>query len=241
MLPRIYTNTVIETNQILTISKEVTHHLVTVLRLRPGNIVYLFNGEPGDYQGEIISTGKLAEIKIQNFIPRTTESNLIIELGQGLSRSDRMDLTLQKATELGVRTITPVLTEKCQIKLKEDRTERKISHWENILISASEQSGRTTIPQLNAPLSIAEWITQPFTGLSIVLDPDSTTPLQAIKEKPSAIRVLIGPESGLSEREVTLAKSKGFQAIHIGPRILRTETAGIAAITLLQYCFGDLR
>lgn len=241
MLPRIYTNTAIETNQILTVSKEVTHHLVTVLRLKPGNIVYLFNGEPGDYQGEIINTGKLAEIKVQNFIPRTTESNLIIELGQGLSRSDRMDLTLQKATELGVQTITPVITEKCQIKLKEDRTERKITHWENILISASEQSGRTTIPQLNVPISIADWITQPFAGLSIVLDPDSTIPLQAIQENPSAIRVLIGPESGLSEREMNLAKSKGFQAIQIGPRILRTETAGIAAITLLQYCFGDLR
>lgn len=240
MLPRIYTNTAINPDQTLTLSKEVTHHLVTVLRLKPGNMVYLFNGEQGDYQGELIRTGKSAEIKIQHFIPRTAESSLSIELGQGLSRSDRMDLTLQKATELGVQIITPLITEKCQIKLKEDRADRKMTHWENILISASEQSGRTTIPQLNTPLSLAEWVAHPFAGLSIILDPDSTIALQSIDKRPTAIRVLVGPESGFSEKEVTFAKSKGFQAIRIGPRILRTETAGMAALTLLQYCFGDL-
>ncbi|MFO1258287.1 MAG: 16S rRNA (uracil(1498)-N(3))-methyltransferase [Gammaproteobacteria bacterium] len=240
MLPRIYTNTAIEINQILTMSREVTHHLVTVLRLKAGNVVYLFNGEPGEYEAELISTGKSAEIKVQHFIEKTTESSLLIELGQGLSRGDRMDLTLQKATELGVHTITPLMTEKCQIKLKEDRADRKRTHWENILISASEQSGRTAIPRLNSPLSIAEWIAQPFRGLSIVLDPESTNSLSAIKERASAIRVLIGPESGLSEKEIALAKSKGFVALKLGPRILRTETAGMAALTLLQYEFGDL-
>jgi 16S rRNA (uracil1498-N3)-methyltransferase len=240
MLPRIYTNTPIKIDNTLTLSKETSHHLITVLRMKTGGTVLLFNGEPGDFKGEIETTGKRVDIKITEFIPCQTESALFINLGQGISRGDRMDFTLQKATELGVSRLSPLITEKCQVKLKDDRTDRKVTHWEHILISAAEQSGRTELPSLDTPISLQKWVTTPFCGLSLVLDPNAADSLKDISQQPTHIRLLIGPESGLTEQEIILAKQNGFQAIRLGPRILRTETAGLAILSAIQSKFGDL-
>jgi len=238
-LSRFYVSSELTVDSTLELSKEVSGHIHRVLRLKVDNEIQLFNGDGSNYQASIISTGKTVSVNIQSSISGKNESTLAIHLGQAISRGEKMDFTLQKAVELGVQTITPLISERVQFRFDEKRIKRKMSHWQKIIESACEQSGRTQIPQLNQPLELQKWLTlndQP----GLLFEPNATARLVEI-EPTSAVRLLVGPEGGLSDNEIqTALENTSFKAISLGPRILRTETAALAAISILQSTFGDI-
>lgn len=218
------------------------HHTVQVLRLRAGDPLLLFDGQGGEYRAELTTAGrKTARARLLEFLDRDLESPLAITLCQGVARGERMDWVLQKATELGVARVAPVICERTQVRLDAERRERRMRHWQGILTHAAEQSGRTRVPELSAPVALPELVAEPFDGLSLILDPCARTRLaQLDAPKTARVRVLIGPEGGLSEAEREAALAAGYRGVVLGPRILRTETAAMAALTALQLTWGDL-
>ncbi|MCP3673871.1 MAG: 16S rRNA (uracil(1498)-N(3))-methyltransferase [Gammaproteobacteria bacterium] len=221
------------------LSKEVSSHIHRVLRLKVENEIQLFNGNGNNYQANITHIGKVVSVNIHSSAPGNKESALVIHLGQAISRGERMDFTLQKAVELGVTTITPLISERVQFRFDDKRIKRKMSHWQKIIESACEQSGRTQITQLNQPVELQQWLTiseEP----GLLFEPNATARLTEI-EQSSAIRLLVGPEGGLSDNEIqTVLENTSFKAVSLGPRILRTETAALSAISILQAIFGDI-
>lgn len=242
-VPRIFINQALQTGLDITLEDRQAHHLLNVLRVRNGDAVCLFNGQGGEYPSRVIDTQRHAvTINIGNHSAAGRESPLAITLGQGIARGERMDFAIQKAVELGVACIQPLHTEKSQ-RLPPDRLSRKLEHWRSVACSAAEQSGRTRVPTVQEPSSLVEWLEQCRNDEScerkLVLDPASGTRPGSL---PAAQRacLLIGPEAGLAESELESAGKCGFQAISLGPRILRTETAGVTAIAALQALWGDL-
>ncbi len=217
-------------------------HAVQVLRLRAGDPLLLFDGQGGEYRAELIAASRrTARARLLEFVDRDLESPLAITLCQGIARGERMDWVLQKATELGVARVVPVICERTQVRLDTERRERRMRHWQGILIHAAEQSGRTRFPELRPPLPLPELLAEPFDGLSLILDPRARTRLAQLEAPDSArVGVLIGPEGGLSENEREAARAAGYRGMVLGPRILRTETAAVAALTALQLTWGDL-
>jgi len=165
------------------------------------------------------------------------ESPLRIHLGQGLSRGERMDWAIQKATELGVSEITPIVSERCEVRLKDERAEKRQAHWQQIAISACEQCGRSVVPVIHAPMALADWIKKTEADLKLVLHPVAE-PLTS-HDKPGTLAFLIGPEGGLNDAEVDQAQDAGFHAARLGPRVLRTETAPVVALSVAQQLWGD--
>ncbi len=162
-----------------------------------------------------------------------------IHLGQAISRGERMDYTLQKSVELGVQIITPLFTERCGVDLQGERLEKRMQHWQQVIISACEQSGRCYIPELKAPCSLEKWLMELKVDLAWIMDPRASTPLSAIQKSVGRVALLCGPEGGLSELELDQAKQHGLLGLLMGPRILRTETAALTALSLLQAQWGD--
>jgi 16S rRNA (uracil1498-N3)-methyltransferase len=202
----------------------------------------VFDGHGGEYAARIESFRKSAVIiEVQERSPTSRESSLSLTLAQGVSRGERMDWVVQKATELGVSAIVPVLTERTVVKLDAKQSERKLAHWRGIAVAACEQSGRDRIPQVVAPLSLPDFLRgiDPQTT-RLLLSPTGTQRVNDLKAPERKIVVLIGPEGGLADTEQRAAIGAGFLAVRMGPRILRTETAAVAALTLLQHQFGDL-
>ena len=239
-LKRIYCQQALSADATVELSPERSHYVQNVLRLKAGARLHVFNENDGDFRADIIELSKQSVVlNLSGAVAVKTESPCTIHLGQGLSRGERMDVVMQKATELGAASVTPVITQYCEVKLSGDRLQKKLSHWRNIAISACEQSGRTVVPMIHPPMPISEWLEQPFEGLSLVADPDSTAHLPDQKDV-SNIRLLIGPEGGFSPEEVAMAQEQGFSAWFLGPRVLRTETAPIAALAILQARWGDL-
>ncbi len=238
-IPRIYYPHPLHTGEIVSLEKETAHYVTTVIRLKNEELVILFNGEGGEYVAKLCIERKRALASIISFNDINKESSLEIHLGQGLARGDRMDIVVQKATELGVKSITPLFTKQSHVKLSEERADKRVLHWQKIAISACEQSGRTFIPIINEPINVTDWVGQNFVGTSILLDTTCQSPLKDLKT-PTAIRIAIGPESGWEEHETAFMISHGFTPATLGPRILRTETASIATISILQGLFGDL-
>jgi len=240
--PRIFQQSSFAINQIATLSEDAFGHVVRVLRLKEGDIITLFNGtEPFQYSAELYKvTKKLAEIKILSQEENNTESPLNIHLGQGISRGDRMDFTLQKSVELGVNTITPLFTARCGVKLNTERLEKKRQQWQKIVISACEQSGRASVPLVNEPMLLADWLQQESSALKINLHPKAQHSIMNLPMVNTRVRLLIGPEGGLSNEEIIQANECNFHDVLLGPRVLRTETAALTAITALQCRFGDL-
>ncbi len=218
-------------------------HLVRVLRLGPGDRVRLFNGDGHDYEAELESAGKRgAEARVLARIAVDSESPLSVTLAQGIARGEKMDLILQKATELGVVRIAPVVTERTEVKLDAERADKRGAHWRGVLASACEQSGRTRLPELLAPRALADFLASESSALKLVLDPTASTTLAQIQPAAGAsICLLVGPEGGLSERDLAAARAAGFGGLRLGPRILRTETAALAAIAGLNALYGDWR
>ncbi|EKE01168.1 MAG: hypothetical protein ACD_21C00200G0001 [uncultured bacterium] len=199
----------------------------------------VFNDSGGEFHSVIASIRKnLAIVTIGNFIERHNESPLQIHLGQGISRGEKMDFTIQKAVELGVNSITPLFTEHCNIKLKDERLENRMRHWQEVAISAAGQSGRCYVPKILPARSLEDWLTT-TSDLCLVLDPEASGKIAAIKEQPRCATILVGPEGGLSDKELVLAKKNKFAPIRLGPRILRTETAALTMISVLQSKWGD--
>ena len=223
---------------------DATHHAVRVLRLAVGEPVVLFDGSGGEFEGRITRIDR-NEVSVKTGAHRAVEreSRLQILLVQGLSSGDRMDLTLQKAVELGVAAIQPIATERSVVKLKDERAQRRVEHWQNLVISACEQCGRNRVPEVSPLMSLPDWLAQldmpaPDDEARLLLSPAATMPLKELAP-PSRMMLLIGPEGGLSPIETQLAQSRGFRSVRLGPRILRTETAALATLSAIQALWGD--
>ncbi len=218
-------------------------YLGRVLRLRVGDEITVFNGEGPEWPATIeLMTKSTATLRIgESYEPRT-ESPLKIHLVQGISRGERMDYVIQKATELGVKRITPVLTEYGVVKLDDKRREKRREHWAHVAASACEQSGRTRLPLIDPPLPLKEWFgNKPADAdLDLILKPGADLPLAGVAKPGTKVCILIGPEGGFSQTEYEDAEVSGFKAVSLGPRVLRTETAAPAALAVMQSLWGDL-
>ena len=239
-VPRIYTPNSLQPNSTITLDTQYTHYLSRVLRLKAGATLTIFNGQGGEYQASLSEIKKReATVEIGEFVDRKTESPLCIHLGQGISRGEKMDYTIQKAVELGVTEITPLITEFCGVKLSGERFEKRLAHWEGVIISACEQSGRNILPTIHPPQTIEIWLKN-HTGVGLVLDPCGEQTINDLPSDISALSLLIGPEGGLSDSELIQAQQNNLTSIKLGPRILRTETAGLAVTAILQAKYGDM-
>lgn len=227
---------------IVTLSETASGHLVRVLRLGLGDPVVLFNGDGHDYAARLVSLGKRgAEAEVLSASPVANESPLALTLAQGVARGEKMDLVLQKATELGVAAIAPVNTERTEVKLDAERAAKRLAHWRGILAAACEQSGRARLPRLAEPGSLAAYAAAETATLKLMLDPAGELSLPELALAPGdTVALAVGPEGGLSDRDRATLHAAGFRGLRLGPRILRTETAGLAAIAALQALYGDL-
>lgn len=241
-ISRIYQSVPLTPESTVELDDAASHHLARVLRAKVNDKIIIFNGKGGEYPGTIIQINKKSvTVHIHEHIARNVESPLELYLAQGISRGEKMDFTIQKAVELGVKKIIPVLTERCNVKLDQERQEKRLQHWRAICVGACEQSGRNHLPDVTMLSTFTKLIEQSEADFKFVLAPVATTKLSQITIPPQAsVILLIGPEGGLSEKEIELAVKNGFIALNLGPRILRTETAAVAAITTLQYHAGDL-
>lgn len=239
-IPRIFVSSQLSVKQKFALDAAASRHILQVLRLQINDPVLIFNNNKGEFKSRLIGVNKKqAVVFLEEFIIRNNESPLSIHLGQGISRGEKMDFTIQKAVELGISTITPIFTAFCNVKLNDNRLEKRLHHWQKVAISASEQSGRCYIPQIFPSQTLTKWC-KTQSGLCLVLDPAATTKLSSITAKPNKITILVGPEGGLSDEEIAEAKQSQFMPITLGPRILRTETAALTAISILQAKWGDL-
>jgi 16S rRNA (uracil1498-N3)-methyltransferase len=241
-ISRIFQATSLAVETHLVLDGPASHHLARVLRAKIQDEVIVFNGEGGEYHGKISHIDKKnVTVLLTLFVSREAESTLHLTLAQGISRGEKMDYTIQKAVELGVSRIVPLLTERCNVKLDDERREKRFQHWQSIVVSACEQSGRNRIPELLAPQSLSNWLPIVQADQCFVLAPGAEKSLQQFSLLKSAqVVLLIGPEGGLSQIEISQSLQKGFAPLALGPRILRTETAAVAALTALQCCFGDM-
>jgi 16S rRNA (uracil1498-N3)-methyltransferase len=217
-------------------------HVARVLRLRAGATVVVFDGSGREYEGEIVAIGS-ARVRVRLGAARhvENESPLRVSLVQAVSRGERMDFTLQKATELGVAAIVPVISARTVVRLDERQAASRLRHWQAIVVSACEQCGRSVIPPVRAPLALERYLAEPANAaLRLVPSPGAAESLGTLAPQPSAVELLIGPEGGFEEGELAAAVRSGFKPVRLGPRILRTETAGLAAIAALQARWGDL-
>jgi 16S rRNA (uracil1498-N3)-methyltransferase len=238
---RIYHPGDLSTGLTVLLETNTSHHLLQVLRKKAGERFWIFNGNGGEFEALLVSANKkTACIEIGTFHERNTESALSIHLGQAISRGERMDYAIQKGTELGATEITPLITEFCQIQLAENRIDKKIAHWQSIANSAAEQSGRCAVPIIHPPIMWNDWLSHQ-NELKIICCPrQKEKSILSADITPKNISVAIGAEGGFSDREVASAFDNHFIALPLGPRILRTETATVVALTLLQTRFGDL-
>lgn len=239
---RFFTDSPLALNADIQLSESAAAHATRALRLNVGDKAIIFNGDGFDYACTLTSVKKnTVTATITSAKAISNESPLDITLLQGISSGDRMDFTIQKAVELGVKRIQPINSQRSVVKLTQDRAEKRIEHWQNVAISACEQSGRAFVPKVLPPLSLENWLSQnPYNNtLRILLNPVGAKRLNKIPKPASTIELLIGAEGGLSQGEIDLASSQNFQSIVLGPRILRTETAALTAISVMQSLWGD--
>ncbi|WP_372809778.1 16S rRNA (uracil(1498)-N(3))-methyltransferase [Litorivivens sp.] len=239
-IPRIYTDQALNPDTEITLEESSSRHLCAVLRLQAGDALTLFNGDGCSYQASIRQPDKKkASVAIGECSTQDPRSPLSIHLGIALSKGDRFEWVLQKATELGAARITPLYTQRVDVKLNRERTEKKQRHWQQIIASACEQCGRNSLPYLDSPAQLPDWLNNVQADQKWVLSPAHHDDFNTAST-PASAALLIGPEGGLDDSEVELALRSGFKALQLGPRVLRTETAPIAAISILQYRWGDL-
>jgi len=242
-ITRLFVRGDLRPNQVLQLDVDQTRYVGRVLRLRAGDAIAVFNGEAGEFAATISSLDRTsAEITVGVALETSTESPLKVHLVQGVSRGDRMDFIVQKATELGVKRLSPVLTEFGVVKLDQARAAKRREHWQKIAESACEQSGRIRPPLVDEPLSLKSWLGAKTrdADVDLILRPDATTLLASLQVPKTEICLLIGPEGGFSNLEYDDASVAGFTAVSLGPRVLRTETAAIAAVAVAQSLWGDL-
>ena len=240
-LTRVYVDMPLASGMRVTLQGSAAGHLTRVLRLRVGEALTVFNGAGGEYAASIehAHAGRVA-VAIGELRAIERESPLTLTLAQGVSRGERMDLVVQKATELGASGLAPVLAERSVVRLTAQQADRRLNHWRAIAIAACEQSGRNRLPAIASPVPLKDFLRTSDGSMRLVLSPAATATLADLPRLVSAVTVLIGPEGGLAEAEEEAAVAAGFKPVRLGPRVLRTETAAIAALTLLQREFGDL-
>ena len=241
-IPRIYTGQALAAKAEIALEAGPSQHLARALRMKVGDALILFNGAGGEYPAIISALDKKSvHISCSEFVAIERESDLRLHLGIALSRGDRMDWVVQKATELGVVAIIRLLKELTQGRLNSERGEKKLKHWQQIAISACEQCGRNQLPLIHPLQSLASWVHGVQADSLLVLhhramNTGSNPPIP----KPESIALLVGPEGGLDPAEISAAETAGFSSLQLGPRVLRTETAPLAAIAILQAHWGDM-
>jgi 16S rRNA (uracil1498-N3)-methyltransferase len=234
---RLFTAAALTAHSTTELEGQSAHYLSKVLRLGTGDQLRLFCGDGLEYAATIAAVGKHGvTLTLGDATTPATESALTTVLALGISRGERMDYAIQKSTELGVSAIVPLFTAHCEVKLQGERSDKRQAHWQQVAISACEQSGRVKVPVVHAPLTLEQWLQSEPAGLRLVLDHEESGRLDGTR--PSGVNLLIGPEGGLSGDEISLAKARGFSGIALGKRVLRTETAPVAALSILQYLWG---
>lgn len=226
--------------QLVALPDPVARHAVGVLRLRGGQAVTLFNGDGREYAGVLELRGKGAAVLLRGEGAPQRESPLRVVLAQGISSGERMDLTIQKSVELGVAAIQPLVMRRTIVKLSGDKLERRRAHWQAVAISACEQCGRNLVPEVAPILEFSAWLKE-WDGAGLLLDPEAPAVLGDLAAPSGPLTLLAGPEGGFDAPERAAAGRAGFQAVRLGPRILRTETAALAALAALQTLWGDFR
>jgi 16S rRNA (uracil1498-N3)-methyltransferase len=238
-ISRIFTSAPLQPQQLVQLDEKASHHLGKVLRLTVGAQLILFNGDGFQYPATITAaTKKFLTVQTSDAETINRESPLKTHLGIAVSKGDRIDWVIQKATELGVTTLTPLLSERTELKLTADRKEKKLQHWQQIIISACEQCGRNSLPKLHPLQKMDQWVTSVEADKKLVLHHRTEEKLNP-HDQVSSAAILIGPEGGLSETEILLAEKNNFQALSVGPRVMRTETAPLATLSILQHLWGD--
>jgi 16S rRNA (uracil1498-N3)-methyltransferase len=241
-VPRLFYPGHISPGSVLDLLEPAAHHALRVLRLRPGERVSIFNGEGGEWQAEIVEIHKArVAVRVLAHMPREVEAALPILLAQSISTRERMELTLQKAVELGVREIQPLESRRSVVKLREDRAARRVEHWQNLVIAACEQCGRNRVPIVRDIEPMDAWLaalSQDTEALRVTLSPRASMRLRELRV-PSSVTLLVGPEGGFDTEEQELAEMFGFTAVRLGPRVLRTETAALAAVAAMHALWGD--
>ena len=236
---RLYVDLPLVSNEHVELDEDAGHYVRTVLRLKKDDAIILFNGRGGEYTCVLAEVSrKTVRIHVNAKSERNVESPLHVALGLGISRGDRMDWSVQKAVELGVTRITPIITERCVVQLKGEKKPQRLLHWQKIAQHAAEQSGRTVLPELTEITNLHNWINHQH-GLKIFLDPYADLSLAQLQPDGMEITLLTGPEGGFTDQERGVAKAAGFIPVHLGSRILRTETAAIAALSAVQMLWGD--
>ena len=241
-IPRIYHPESLEYQTQCQLSEDAANHVGRVLRMVEGEQLELFDGSNHIYPAIITESNKKS-VKV-NILGRELsdkESNLKIHLGQVISRGERMEFTIQKSVELGVNVITPLWSERCGVKLDGERMDKKIQQWQKIVIAACEQCGRNVVPEIRPLMKLQDWCAEDDGAIKLNLHPRAQHSIKKLPMIPKdGVRLLIGSEGGLSEQEIVQTQQKGFTEILLGKRVLRTETASLAAISALQIYFGDL-
>ena len=240
-VPRIYTDSELQPGHTVALDDNAGQHVGRVLRMQPGQMLRLFNGDGNDYCATLSDVGKKqVTAEIVSSAANPCESPLRIVLGQTLSKGDRMDYAIQKSVEMGVTTIVPLTSERCDVRLKGDREDKRLRHWQAVAVSAAEQCGRAVVPEIHPVMTLTEWFRfSQHCDTRLVLHHRTEQPLKDLRT-PTEIALLIGPEGGLSKDEIAQAEAAGFLATALGPRVLRTETAPVAAIALCQWLWGDV-
>lgn len=239
-LTRIYQPQALNAGQIVTLTKEAAGHLIRVLRLQVGDEFIVFNGKAGEFRSIIIEQNKsVVKVKLGEFNVVNRESFLQITLAQAVLRTDKMDYMLQKAVELGVTRFIPLLTAHSTLKLAPERWQKRSLHWQGVMLAACEQSGRTRLPKLENPMTFDVATTSIKADQRIILQPGSKQNINSLPRCQS-VAVLVGPEGGWSENELKCARVADYSPMQVGPRVLRAETAGLAAVSILQNLYGDL-
>lgn len=240
---RLFVEERLESGSRVTLAEEPSHYVSRVLRLRAGDALTLFDGRGGEFAATVEEISKKAVVvRAGDRFARECESPLAIRLVQAVSRGERMDFVVQKVTELGVARITPVLTAFSVVRLDAKKRASRAAHWTRVAQSACEQCGRNRVPVVDAPRSYDEWLNEPAepNRLRLLLEPGAALTLASIDAAPAGVELLVGPEGGLSDSEREQARAQGFVAVSVGPRVLRTETAAVAAVAVLQYRWGDI-
>jgi 16S rRNA (uracil1498-N3)-methyltransferase len=246
-IPRFYFPDPLALGARVNLPKDAAHHAARVLRMGEGDVVTLFNGDGHLYRAKILRLDKQeVVVLIEQRAEASRESPLAITLLQGISSGERMDFTLQKSVELGIAAIQPIQAERSVVRLTAERMEKRLRHWQNIVIAACEQCGRNVVPEVRPALGLMEWLGQASGvggqasgALRIHLSPEAEMGLRDLPKPTGPVVLAVGPEGGFSEQEQMALGQYGFVAVRLGPRVLRTETAALAALAALQSCWGD--
>ena len=240
-IPRIFVDNVLEENTEVSLDITQTHYLRNVLKLNCSDSVVLFNGKGGEYSGTLVASKKSSLIvRLGKLDPKDRESPLRTHLGIGVSRGERMNYAIQKATELGVSRITPLMTARCEVKLSQTRRITKVGQWQRVVINACQQSRRTRVPVVGSIIDLDKWCKETCSPAKFILDVEGNELADSIPAKVEDAAILAGPEGGFEQGEISTAVHSGFQRWRLGPRVLRAETAPLVALSILQSAHGDI-